>query len=538
MQGSFSEIVLGFLLLACVANVGRCELFTSMAHLQTALYAERDIAVTLKNYVENEEERLRQIKRLAEDLETHSVKALENPDYYLANPVNAFLFVKRFTLDWSKNVDNLLKNDSSETMRRYVDYYRQDLPSYEDLQGSAAALMRLQDTYKLDTSKIAQGDLGGVQSTQLTAIDCFELGKLTYNSEDFYHTSLWMEHALEKLATQENKQNESDLRAEMLDYMAFSEYRKGNIKTALVFTEELLTLEPNHERASNNKRYYEKMLKDKEASEQPRGEEGTTFDMDPVQHEYRRSYEFQNYEALCRGESIMEIKDVHKLACRYHTRNNPLLILMPAKEEDVFLDPWIVMYHDVMSDSEINAIKSIATPKLNRATVQNAKTGELEVATYRISKSAWLKHDEHPVVARINARMEAITGLSMETAEELQVANYGLGGHYEPHFDFARREEKDAFKSLGTGNRIATFLFYMSDVEAGGATVFPYIGVKLFPKKGTAAFWYNLYKNGEGIYNTRHAACPVLVGTKWVSNKWIHERGQEFRRPCGLYKEN
>lgn len=55
--------------------------------------------------------------------------------------------------------------------------------------------------------------------------------------------------------------------------------------------------------------------------------------------------------------------------------------------------------------------------------------------------------------------------------------------------------------------------------------------------QGTAAFWYNLYKNGEGIYDTRHAACPVLVGSKWVSNKWIHERGQEFRRPCGLKEE-
>jgi len=29
-------------------------------------------------------------------------------------------------------------------------------------------------------------------------------------------------------------------------------------------------------------------------------------------------------------------------------------------------------------------------------------------------------------------------------------------------------------------------------------------------------------------------ACPVLIGNKWVANKWIHERGQEFRRPCSL----
>lgn len=54
-----------------------------------------------------------------------------------------------------------------------------------------------------------------------------------------------------------------------------------------------------------------------------------------------------------------------------------------------------------------------------------------------------------------------MTGLTINTAEELQVVNYGIGGHYEPHFDFARREEKDAFKSLGTGNRIATVLFYV-----------------------------------------------------------------------------
>lgn len=43
------------------------------------------------------------------------------------------------------------------------------------------------------------------------------------------------------------------------------------------------------------------------------------------------------------------------------------------------------------------------------------------------------------------------------------MVNYGIGGHYEPHYDFARSEETNAFKHLGTGNRIATLLFYVSN---------------------------------------------------------------------------
>ena len=38
-------------------------------------------------------------------------------------------------------------------------------PDSEDLSGAAQALLRLQDTYRLDTTKIATGDLQGVKKS-------------------------------------------------------------------------------------------------------------------------------------------------------------------------------------------------------------------------------------------------------------------------------------------------------------------------------------------------------------------------------------
>lgn len=45
--------------------------------------------------------------------------------------------------------------------------------------------------------------------------------------------------------------------------------------------------------------------------------------------------------------------------------------------------------------------------------------------------------------------------------------------------------------------------------------MFPRLGIRVSPEKGSAVFWYNLFRNGEGIEDTIHGACPVLMGEKW-----------------------
>ena len=75
---------------------------------------------------------------------------------------------------------------------------------------------------------------------------------------------------------------------------------------------------------------------------------------------------------------------------------------------------------------------------------------------------------------------------------------------------------------------------YLSDVKAGGGTVFPVIGLNSPAEKGSAIFWLNT--NHVGVRNplTLHGGCPVLVGSKWIMNKFIRSYDQAFKQKCAL----
>ncbi|XP_023274706.1 prolyl 4-hydroxylase subunit alpha-1-like isoform X2 [Seriola lalandi dorsalis] len=529
-----------WLLIHCVlvtSSSAHNDFFTSIGQMTDLLFTEKDLVTSLKDYIRAEENKLEQIKRWADKLDVLSVAATQDPEGFLGHPVNAFKLMKRLNTEWGE-LESLVLTDMSDVFISNLTIQRQHFPNDDDQTGAAKALMRLQDTYQLDTNTISTGELPGSSSatshqTALTVDDCYDLGKVAYSEADYYHTELWMVQALRQLDQGETSSTVDAVT--ILDYLSYSVYQQGALERALEFTKRLLELDATHQRANGNLKYFEYQLAKQKKVEEEEGAEGRQKREAKGQHDDYLP-ERKKYEKLCRGEGIrMTPRRQSRLFCRYYDNNrHPRYVIGPVKQEDEWDRPLIVRFHNIVSDKELEKVKELAKPRLRRATVHDPQTGKLTTAHYRVSKSAWLGAYEHPVVDTINQRIEDITGLDVTTAEDLQVANYGVGGQYEPHFDFGRKDEPDAFEELGTGNRIATWLLYMSDVQAGGATVFTDVRAAVWPKKGTAVFWYNLYPSGEGDYRTRHAACPVLVGNKWVSNKWIHERGQEFRRRCGL----
>lgn len=74
--------------------------------------------------------------------------------------------------------------------------------------------------------------------------------------------------------------------------------------------------------------------------------------------------ERERYEMLCRGEVSIPPEIQKNLVCRYVDRGIPFLKIAPFKEEEAYLDPRIVVYHNVIYDEEIETIKRMAQPRV------------------------------------------------------------------------------------------------------------------------------------------------------------------------------
>nr|XP_025042732.1 prolyl 4-hydroxylase subunit alpha-3 isoform X1 [Pelodiscus sinensis] len=454
------------------------------------------------------------------------------------NPLLAYMLIKRLQSDWLNLVHSLEATENIQALKNGYKKVEKDLPEFEDLEGAARALMRLQDVYALSVKGLAKGMFQRASSTHLpdlyspgqrfplSADDCFLVGKVAYDMEDYYHSIPWLEESVSLFRGSYgdwNTEDEGSL-ADALDHLAFSYFKAGNVSQALSLSREFLHYDPSNKRIARNVLKYERLLM--ENPEHAKAE--VSLQRPNVTHLQTRDL----YEELCRtlGSQPAQYQSP-ALHCSYETNGSPFLILQPAKKELIRLQPYVALYHNFVSDLEAEKIKDLAAPWLQRSVV--ASEDKQQKAEYRISKSAWLKDTVDPVIVSLDQRIAAMTGLNIQPpyAEYLQVVNYGIGGHYEPHFDHATSRKSPLYR-MKSGNRLATVMIYLSSVEAGGSTAFIYANFSVPVVKNAALFWWNLHRNGAGDEDTLHAGCPVLGGDKWVANKWIHEHGQEFRRPC------
>ncbi|KAL6470889.1 hypothetical protein MHYP_G00195390 [Metynnis hypsauchen] len=518
-----------------VADESLGEMYTSMMSVKQAILSETQLIGYLRTYIDHEAQRLEDIKRFYS-----KVSAFHNGIYNelasaLANPLVAFTLIKRLQSEWPNLVYNYEAEENLQALRVGYRQLESSLPKLEDLQGAAQGLMRLQDVYALQVDGLVRGHFQRISngntvdiyqppvSTPLSGDDCFIVGKVAYDVEDYYHSVQWLEEAVRLFRGMNWSPEHEGTLEDALDHLAFSHFKAGNISSALSLSLELLRHDPSNERVLQNVEKYEKLL-----VARPSLSSGSVLKRPSSTYLRTRNA----YERLCQTQgSQPKLYENPSLFCDYFTNGSPGLLLQPMKRELVSLQPYVVLFHDFVTAAEAQNIRDCALPGLRRSVV--ASGVNQTTVDYRISKSAWLKDSAHPTIIKVDRRITLLTGLNVQLpyGEHLQVVNYGIGGHYEPHFDHATSTSSPLYR-LNSGNRMATFMIYLSSVEAGGSTAFIYANFSVPVVENSALFWWNLHRNGQGNGDTLHAGCPVLIGDKWVANKWVHEYGQEFQRRC------
>lgn len=103
--------------------------------------------------------------------------------------------------------------------------------------------------------------------------------------------------------------------------------------------------------------------------------------------------------------------------------------------EELSLEPQIVMFHEIITEEQIDVVQTLAKPEIERSQVRNG-TYSRASALYRISKGTWFAYSKHRALKKLEKDVEYATSLVPTSYEKVQVVNYGIGGHYEPHVDF------------------------------------------------------------------------------------------------------
>ena len=185
--------------------------------------------------------------------------------------------------------------------------------------------------------------------------------------------------------------------------------------------------------------------------------------------------------------------------------------------------PRVVVFADLLSADECVELIALARSRLARSETVETRTGASAVNPARTSDGMFFEPGEFDVCARLEQRIATLLDWPLENGEGLQILRYGPGAEYLPHYDYFDPAEAGtpAIVKRG-GQRVGSLVCYLNTPEAGGATVFPDIGLEVAPVRGNGVFFS--YDRPHPSTRTLHGGAPVSAGEKWVATRWLRER--------------
>lgn len=187
--------------------------------------------------------------------------------------------------------------------------------------------------------------------------------------------------------------------------------------------------------------------------------------------------------------------------------------------------PMIAVLDGVLSVEECDELIRRSADKMRRSTTVDPLTGKHEVIADRSSEGTFFTLNADPFIACLDRRISEVMNWPVDHGEGLQILHYGTGGEYKPHFDYFPPEDPGSQVQMTIGGqRISTMVMYLNEVEEGGTTIFPEIGLEIVPKKGSAVYFE--YTNSQNQLDklTLHGGSPVTRGEKWIVTKWMRQR--------------
>jgi len=143
---------------------------------------------------------------------------------------------------------------------------------------------------------------------------------------------------------------------------------------------------------------------------------------------------------------------------------------------------------------------------------------------FRTSETCDLDHND-PFVAEIDRKICNFADIDQVYGEPLQGQRYEFGQEFKAHTDFFDPQGQDFAKYCSvSGQRTWTFMVYLNEPEAGGATRFTQFKKSFTPKTGMMLCWNNMDSAGEPNAWSLHHGMKVRSGTKYVITKWFREK--------------